>query len=76
MNTVCHLILPHAFMEGSPAGPHHIQDLYFAGAGTHPSAGVPAVIASGKIAAELIDPEAGRIPDRVKSKRESPILMS
>ena len=52
------------------------EDLYFAGAGTHPSAGVPAVIASGKIAAELIDPEAGRIPELVKSKRESPILMS
>jgi phytoene desaturase len=30
--------------------------LYFVGAGTHPGAGVPAVIASGKIAAEMIDP--------------------
>lgn len=36
------------------------EDLYFAGAGTHPGAGVPAVIASGKIAAELIDPEAAK----------------
>lgn len=32
------------------------ENLYFVGAGTHPGAGVPAVISSGKIAAELIDP--------------------
>jgi phytoene desaturase len=32
-------------------------NLYFVGAGTHPGAGVPAVIASGKIAARLIDPQ-------------------
>jgi phytoene desaturase len=32
-----------------------LDNLYFAGAGTHPGAGVPAVIASGKIAAELIE---------------------
>jgi phytoene desaturase len=31
-----------------------LTNLYFAGAGTHPGAGVPAVIASGKIAADLI----------------------
>ncbi len=31
-------------------------NLYFVGAGTHPGAGVPAVLSSGKIAAELIDP--------------------
>lgn len=30
------------------------KGLYFVGAGTHPGAGVPAVMASGKIAAELI----------------------
>lgn len=30
------------------------RGLYFVGAGTHPGAGVPAVIASGKIASELI----------------------
>ena len=35
------------------------DNLYFVGAGTHPGAGVPAVLASGKIAAELIDPSAG-----------------
>jgi len=31
------------------------DDLYFVGAGTHPGAGVPAVISSGKIAADLIE---------------------
>lgn len=33
------------------------DNLYFVGAGTHPGAGVPAVLSSGKIAAELIDPQ-------------------
>jgi len=33
------------------------KGLYFVGAGTHPGAGVPAVIASGKIASELIKAE-------------------
>jgi phytoene desaturase len=33
-----------------------IDNLYFVGAGTHPGAGVPAVLSSGKIAANLIDP--------------------
>lgn len=33
------------------------ENLYFVGAGTHPGAGVPAVLSSGKIAAELIDPK-------------------
>jgi len=32
------------------------DNLYFVGAGTHPGAGVPSVVSSGKIAAELIDP--------------------
>jgi phytoene desaturase len=32
------------------------NNLYFVGAGTHPGAGVPAVLSSGKIVAELIDP--------------------
>jgi len=35
------------------------KGLYFAGAGTHPGAGVPAVMASGKIACELIISEYG-----------------
>jgi len=34
-------------------------NLYFVGAGTHPGAGVPAVLSSGKIAANLIDPSDG-----------------
>lgn len=34
------------------------ENLYFVGAGTHPGAGVPAVLSSGKIAAELIDPSS------------------
>lgn len=42
------------------------ENLYFVGAGTHPAAGVPAVISSGKIAAELIDPS----PVEVKAYRE------
>ena len=33
-----------------------VRGLYIVGAGTHPGAGVPAVLASGKIAATLIDP--------------------
>ena len=41
------------------------ENLYFTGAGTHPGAGVPAVIASGKIAANLIDPDSNRIPSPV-----------
>ncbi|MBD3386019.1 hypothetical protein GF407_13975 [candidate division KSB1 bacterium] len=31
------------------------DNLYFVGTGTHPGAGVPAVLSSGKIAADLID---------------------
>ena len=38
--------------------PHNVSrdlsNLYFCGAGTHPGAGLPGVIASGKIVAELI----------------------
>lgn len=40
--------------------PHNVskdvQNLYLVGAGTHPGAGVPGVLASGKIVAELIGP--------------------
>lgn len=35
------------------------QNLYFVGASTHPGAGVPAVISSGKVAAELITAQYG-----------------
>jgi len=44
------------------------KGLYFVGAGTHPGAGVPAVIASGKIASELILSEYG-----AASTSENPI---
>jgi phytoene desaturase len=36
-----------------------VRGLYLVGAGTHPGAGVPAVLASGKIAAQLIEADAG-----------------
>jgi phytoene desaturase len=40
-----------------------VKGLYLVGAGTHPGAGVPAVLASGKIAAELIAADQGaRVP--------------
>lgn len=40
-----------------------VRGLYLVGAGTHPGAGVPAVLASGKIAADLISqPAAARRP--------------
>jgi phytoene desaturase len=35
-----------------------VDNLYLVGAGTHPGAGVPGVISSGKIVAELIGPAA------------------
>ena len=35
-----------------------IPNLYFAGAGTHPGAGLPGVISSGKIVADLIEADA------------------
>ncbi|HEX2716659.1 MAG TPA: phytoene desaturase family protein, partial [Gemmatimonadaceae bacterium] len=40
-----------------------VPNLYFAGAGTHPGAGLPGVISSGKIAAELVaeDVASGRL---------------
>lgn len=44
--------------------PHNVSEdfdnLYFAGAGTHPGAGVPGVISSGKIVADLIGRADGR----------------
>jgi phytoene desaturase len=41
------------------------DNLYFVGAGTHPGAGVPSVLSSGKIAAELIDPDP--VPGEARS---------
>lgn len=37
----------------------HIKNLYFAGAGTHPGAGLPGVISSAKATAQLITREVG-----------------
>ncbi|HSG17830.1 MAG TPA: phytoene desaturase [Anaerolineae bacterium] len=52
-----------SLMQSAWLRPHNrseeFDDLYFVGAGTHPGAGVPAVLSSGKIAAELIDPSLG-----------------
>ena len=52
-----------SLMQSAWLRPHNrseeFEDLYFVGAGTHPGAGVPAVLSSGKIAAELIDPSPG-----------------
>jgi phytoene desaturase len=46
-------------MQSAWLRPHNrseeFDNLYFVGAGTHPGAGVPAVLSSGKIAANLID---------------------
>ncbi len=42
-----------------------ITNLFFAGAGTHPGAGLPGVISSGKIVADLIGPAANRSARRV-----------
>ncbi len=50
------------------------KNLYFAGAGTHPGAGVPAVIASGKIVSNLVAEELG-IPHR-KAKMPIPELIT
>jgi phytoene desaturase len=41
-----------------------IPNLYFAGAGTHPGAGLPGVISSGKIVAELIGNAEGDVRRR------------
>jgi phytoene desaturase len=41
---------------------HHIPNLYFVGAGTHPGAGVPGVVASAKATAGLMIADAGRTP--------------
>jgi phytoene desaturase len=52
-----------SLMQSAWFRPHNraedIDNLYFVGAGTHPGAGVPAVLSSGKIAANLIAPAAG-----------------
>ena len=48
-------------MQSAWFRPHNrsedIRNLYFAGAGTHPGAGIPGVLSSGKIVAEMIGGE-------------------
>jgi phytoene desaturase len=48
------------FRQSAWFRPHNrsgdIANLYFAGAGTHPGAGIPGVISSGKIVADMIGP--------------------
>jgi phytoene desaturase len=48
------------FLQSAWFRPHNrsgdVRNVYFAGAGTHPGAGVPGVISSGKIVADLIGP--------------------
>ncbi|MCU0487752.1 MAG: phytoene desaturase family protein [Anaerolineales bacterium] len=46
------------------------ENLYFVGAGTHPGAGVPAVLSSGKIAANLIDPSPASFAQRTDIDQE------
>jgi phytoene desaturase len=54
--------------------PHNVSEdipnLYFAGAGTHPGAGLPGVISSGKIVADLIGDAAptGRRPQHAETR--------
>jgi phytoene desaturase len=52
-------------MQSAWLRPHNrseeFDNLYFVGAGTHPGAGVPAVLSSGKIAAQLIDPRPAAV---------------
>lgn len=52
-------------MQSAWMRPHNVSEdipnLYFAGAGTHPGAGVPGVLSSGKIVADMIG-EADRPP--------------
>ena len=62
-------------MQSAWMRPHNrsedIPNLYLAGAGTHPGAGIPGVLSSGKTVAELIGParEARRAPSRAEGAR-------
>ena len=53
-------------MQSAWMRPHNVSEdianLYFAGAGTHPGAGLPGVISSGKIVADMIGEAAERGP--------------
>lgn len=55
--------------------PHNLSEdvpnLYIVGAGTHPGAGVPGVLASGKIAADMIGPATSSAPSGVARRAEA-----
>ena len=55
-------------MQSAYMRPHNrspdIANLYFCGAGSHPGAGLPGVMSSGKIVADLIGPAASRAASR------------
>ncbi|MEO6446830.1 MAG: phytoene desaturase [Gemmatimonadaceae bacterium] len=55
-------------MQSAWMRPHNVSEdvpnLYLAGAGTHPGAGVPGVLSSGKIVADLIGPARTTSPTR------------
>nr|MCU0495324.1 FAD-dependent oxidoreductase [Chloroflexaceae bacterium] len=67
-------------MQSSWFRPHNrsqeFANLYFVGAGTHPGAGVPAVLSSGKIAAELIAPSPVAVPAARAAERLSEKVVS
>jgi phytoene desaturase len=50
-----------------------VENLYLVGAGTHPGAGVPGVVASGKIVADLLGPSISTPP---ASSRRRPVAPS
>jgi phytoene desaturase len=66
-----------SLMQSAWFRPHNraedIHNLYFVGAGTHPGAGVPAVLSSGKIAANLIDPGVSYAQQPVFVQEDKPI---
>jgi len=53
-------------MQSAWMRPHNVSEdianLYFAGAGTHPGAGLPGVISSGKIVADMIGRADAKVP--------------
>jgi phytoene desaturase len=67
-----------SLMQSAWLRPHNrseeFPNLYFVGAGTHPGAGVPAVLASGKIAANLIQAEAESEAAHTSTYRAAPAM--
>lgn len=62
-------------MQSAWMRPHNVSEdipnLYFAGAGTHPGAGLPGVISSGKIVADMIGPAARVAPNATRGALEA-----